>query len=73
MSGEALFEEVAGYGVEDSIEEVNGLGGGVAAGNFERLVMTMGAGVLGVLKELGYGSAEEVAVDYGHALEAPIL
>ena len=33
-SGEAFFQEVAGYGVEDSVQEVDGFGGGVAASYF---------------------------------------
>src|ERR1700722_16336043 len=71
--GEAFFEEVAGYGVEDSVEEVDGLGGGVAAGYFEGLVDDDGGGGGGGAEHVGDGGADEVAVDDGHALDTPVL
>jgi hypothetical protein len=71
--GEAFFQEVAGYGVEDSVEEVDGLGGGVAAAYFQGFVDDDGGGGVGVAEHLGYGGADEVAVDDGHALDAPVL
>ena len=71
--GEALLEEVAGDGVEDAVEEVDGLGSGVAAGDFEGLVDDDGDGGVGEAEHLGDGGAEQVAVDDGHALDAPVL
>ena len=68
-----MFQEIAGYGVEDSVEEVDGLGGGIAAGYFEGLVNDDGGGGVGEAEHLGYGGADEVAVDDGHALDAPVL
>ena len=72
-SGEAFFEEVAGYGVEDSVQKVNRLWSGVAASYFEGLVDDDGARGVGVFEELGDGGAEEVPVNYGHAFDAPVL
>ncbi len=73
MSGEALFEEVSGDGVEDTVEEVDGLGCGVATAYFEGLVDDDGGWSVGVADHLGDGGADEVAVDDGHALDAPVL
>ena len=52
---------------------MDGLGGGVAAGDFEGLVDDDGGGGVGEAEHLGDGGAEEVAVDDGHALDAPVL
>jgi hypothetical protein len=71
--GEAFFQDVTGYGVEDSVEEVDGLGGSIAAGYFETLVDDDGPWGHGVFEEFGDGCAKEVAVDDGHALDAPVL
>src|ERR1700758_2809995 len=73
MLCEAFFQEVAGDGVEDSVEEVDGLWGGVAAADFEGFVDDDGRGGVGVADHLGYRGADEVAVDDRHALDAPIL
>src|SRR3981081_728836 len=70
---EALLEEVACDGVENSVEEVDGLGGGVAAADFEGFVDDDGGWGVGVADHLGDGGADEVAVDDGHALDAPVL
>src|SRR5258708_7053159 len=70
---QTLLEQIAGDGVEDSVEEVDGLGGGVAAAYFEGLVNDDGGGGVGVADHLGDGSADEVAVDDSHALDAPVL
>src|SRR6266436_10435036 len=70
---QAFFQEVASDGVEDSVEEVDGLGGGVAAADFEGLVDDDGGGGVGEADHLGYGGADEVAVDDCHALDAPVL
>src|ERR1700729_2228671 len=72
-SAEALLEKVAGDSVEDSVEEGDGLGCGIAAGDVEGLVDDDGCGSVGKAEHLGDGGAEEVAVDDGHALDAPVL
>src|SRR5271170_4693034 len=73
MSGQALFQEVAGNRVEDPVEEVDGFGGGVTATYFEGLVDDDGCGCIGVADHLGDGGADKIAVDDGHALDAPVL
>ncbi len=70
---QAPFEEVAGDGVEDSVEEVDGFGGGVATADFEGFVDDDGGGSVGEADHLGDGGADEVAVNDGHALDAPVL
>src|SRR5580704_6235374 len=72
-SGEAFFEEVAGDGVEDSVEEVDGLWGGVAAADFEGFVDDDGGRSVGEAEHLGDRGTDEVAIDDGHALDAPVL
>src|SRR5205823_14717703 len=48
-------------------------GGGVAAADFEGLVDDDGGGGVGVADHLSDGGADEVAVDDGHTLDAPVL
>src|SRR5207302_4315075 len=62
-----------GDGVEDSVEEVDGFGGGVAAADFQGFVDDDSGGRVGVADHLGDGGADEVSVDDGHALDAPVL
>src|SRR5260370_21977031 len=69
----APFEESAGDGVDDPVEEVDGFGGGVATADFEGFVDDDGGGSVGEADHLGDGGADEVAVDDGHALDAPVL
>src|SRR5260370_23901504 len=70
---QALSEQVAGDGVEDSVEEVDGLGGGVAAADFEGFVNDDGGWGVGEADHLCDGSADEIAVNDGHAFDAPVL
>jgi len=69
----ALSQEFAAYGVEDAVEELDAFGSGVAAGDFEGFVDDYRGGGFGEAEHFGYGGAEEVAVNHGHALDAPVL
>jgi len=50
-----LADEAAGDGVEDAVEEIDGLGGAVAAANLERLIDDNGEGRGFEADELGNG------------------
>src|SRR5580704_15381292 len=73
VSREARLQQIAGDSVEDSVEEVDGLWGGISAAYFERFVDDDGGGGVGVADHRGDGGADEVAVDDGHAFDAPVL
>ena len=68
-----LCDQAAGDGVQDAVEEVDGLGTGVAAADFEGLVDDDGKGRALEAKQLGYGHAQQIAIDGGHAFQAPVF
>ena len=59
-------------GVEDAVDEGDGVVAGVAAGELEGFVDDDGGGE-GALHEFKDSEAEDVAIDGGHAFEAPML
>src|SRR5208282_6624607 len=73
VTGGRLRLEFAGDGVEDSVDELDGLGGGEAAGDLQRFVDDDGARGFGEAEEFGYAGAQDVAIDGCHALQAPVL
>lgn len=75
MAGGLSFDggiESAIDGIENAVDEADGVVAGEAAGEFERFINDDG-GSEGALHELKDGEAEDVAIDAGHAIEAPVL
>jgi len=71
--GGGLRFEFAGYGVENAIDELDGFGSGEAASDFERFVDDDRARRLGEAEEFGDSGAQDIAIDGGHAFEAPMF
>src|ERR1035441_7691268 len=68
-----LGDEAAGDCIQHSVEEVDGLGGGVAAADFKGFVDDDGEGRSLEAQHLAHGHAEQVAIHGRHTLQAPVL
>src|ERR1039457_5492076 len=68
-----LADQAAGDGVEHSVEEVDGLGGGEAAADLQGFVDDDGEGSGFEAEHLADGHAQQIAVDGRHTLDAPVL
>jgi hypothetical protein len=67
-----LCNYAAGDGVEDAVEEVDGLGSAVAAADFKCLIDYNRKGRGLEADKLGNSHAKEIAVNGGHAVNAPV-
>lgn len=63
---------MAAEGVEDAVDEADALIGGEAAGEFDGFIDDDGSWGIGVDHLVG-GDPEDIAVDVGHAGDAPVL
>jgi hypothetical protein len=59
--------------VEDAVDEAGGLGGAVAFGEFEGFVDGDLDGDIVAVVHFVDAEAEDVAIDGGHAVEAPVF
>src|SRR5262249_34471613 len=72
LSGLRLLQ-VFSHAVEHAVDELHGFGAGEFAGNLDGLVDHDSTRRVGISKKLRYGSAQDVAIDGGHALHAAVL
>src|SRR5215472_6452173 len=67
-----LLVKIALDSVEDTVDELGGFVSRKATGNFQRFIDRYGAG-RGFEKEFVDGEPENIAIDDGHARDAPVL
>ena len=66
-------DDAARDGIEHAIEKVDGFRAGISSADFEGLVDDYGKGCGPEAEQFGHGHAKEIAIDCGHAIEAPVL